>query len=146
MFISFFFSYFNGNFHITQFWYGEMKNRTHFLKGFYFHLHLCLDYESWLWLWQNESKKIFLRFSWKFLYMVSFRINARGVYLKIYLFRRRLFELGVYLQIRTIVDMSFFFDTRQAIEGATNLYYNLCFILDHIHFFIGILFIRGRNE
>ena len=42
----------------------------------------------------------------------------------------------------------FFFDTRQAIEKTTNLHYNLCicFILDYIHFFIGILFFRERNE
>ena len=55
---------------------------------------------------------------------------------------------GVYLQIRTIFDIDFFFNTRKAIEKSTNLHYNLfiCFILDQIHFFIGILFIRGRND
>ena len=59
-----------------------------------------------------------------------------------------LIEQGVYLQIRSIVDVAFSFDTRQAIEKTTNLYYNLfiCLILDHIHFFIGFLIIRGKNE
>ena len=59
-----------------------------------------------------------------------------------------LIERSVYLQIRNIVDIAFFFDTRQAIEKTTNLHYNLliCFILCHIYFFIGILFIRRRNE
>ena len=54
-------------------------------------------------------------------------------------------ERDVSLQIRSIIDIAFFFDTRQAIEKTTNLHYNLfiCFIiLDHIHFFIDILFIR----
>ena len=60
----------------------------------------------------------------------------------------RLIERSVYLQIRSIVDIAFFFNIRQAIKKTTNPHYNLiiCFILDHIHFFIGILFIRGRNE
>ena len=66
--------------------------------------------------------------------------------MKIELFRGYLFKWGVYLQIRSIFDIAFFFDTRQVIEKTTNLHYNLCFILSHIHFFIGILFISGRNE
>ena len=61
---------------------------------------------------------------------------------------RHLIEWGIYLQIRSIVDIAFFFETRQAIEKTTSLHYNLfiCFMLDHIYFFSDILFIRGRNE
>ena len=46
----------------------------------------------------------------------------------------------------SIVDITFF--EIEKIEKTTNLHYNLfiCFILDHIHFFTGILLIRGRNE
>ena len=108
---------------------------------------------------KNESiffleKIFFLRFSWKFPYTVFFRINARDVYWKMKLFRGAFiqeecsFERGVYLQTRSIVDIAVFFNTRQAFEKSINLYNNLfiCFILDHIHFLIGILFIRGRNE
>ena len=59
-----------------------------------------------------------------------------------------LIEQVVYLQNRIIADIAFFFDARQAIEKTTNLHYNLsiCFILNHIHFFIGILFTKGENE
>ena len=59
-----------------------------------------------------------------------------------------LIEQGMYLEIWSIVDIAFFFNTRQAIEKTTNLYYNLsiCFMLDDIHFLIDIIFIRGRNE
>ena len=59
-----------------------------------------------------------------------------------------LIERAVYLKIRSIIDIAFLFDTRQTIEKTTNLHYNLfiCFILDQIHFFIAILFIRGRDE
>ena len=88
-----------------------------------------------------------------FTYTIFSRLNARGVYLKSNflegIYSRGAFNrIGVHLQIRTVVDIAFFFDTRQAIEKTTNLHYNLFigFILDHIHFFIEILFIRGRNE
>ena len=59
-----------------------------------------------------------------------------------------LIERGVHLQIRSIVDVAFSFDIRQAIEKTTNLHYNLLIYLtlDHIHFFIGFLIIRGKNE
>ena len=55
-------------------------------------------------------------------------------------------EGGIYLQIWSLVDIAFF--EIEKIEKATNLHYNLfiLFILDHIHFFTGILLIRGRNE
>ena len=56
-----------------------------------------------------------------------------------------LIKRDVYLQIQSIVDIAFSFGTRQAIEKATDLQYNL-FSLDHIHFFIGISFIGERNE
>ena len=53
-------------------------------------------------------------------------------------------EGGVYLQIRSLVHITFF--EIEKIEKTTNLHYNLCvcFILDHIHFVIGTLFLRGR--
>ena len=53
-------------------------------------------------------------------------------------------EGGVYLQIRSLVDITFF--EIEKIEKTPNLHYNLCvcFILDHIHFVIGTLFLRGR--
>ena len=65
-----------------------------------------------------------------------------------FLQEERLIEHDVYLQIRIIADIACLFDTSQVIEKATNLHYNVLiyFILDHIHFFIGILFIRERNE
>ena len=53
----------------------------------------------------------------------------------------QLIERGVYLQVRSIVDIAFFFDTRQ----ATSLHYNL-FTLNHINILTGILIIGGRSE
>ena len=86
-----------------------------------------------------------------------FQINGRGgggrgylikgYLIKGYLIKGYLIEQAIYLQIQSIVDIAIFFDTRNAIEKTTNLH-NLFiwFILDHIHFFIDIIFIRGRNE
>ena len=79
---------------------------------------------------------------------VFFRINVRGVNLKSDFLGGPLIERGVCLQMRIIIDKAFFLDTRQAIEKTANLHYNffIWLIFDHIHFFIDILFIRGRNE
>ena len=90
------------------------------------------------------SQRMSPQFFMKIPYTVFIPINARDVYLKIWLFRGaliqegHLIERGVYLQIRSIVDMFFSFNTWQAIEKTTNLHYHLfiCFILDHIHFLL----------
>ena len=50
--------------------------------------------------------------------------------LKFNFLRGRLFERGFYLQIRSIIDIAFFFNTRQAIEKTTNLHYNLFIWMD----------------
>ena len=101
--------------------------------------------KKWL---PKRVKMIFLGFFWKFPYMVFFQLNNRGIYLKTWLFRGRLIKRGIYLQIWSIVGIGFFFETKPATEKPTNLHCNLfiCFILDHIHFFTSILFMRGRNE
>ena len=50
-----------------------------------------------------------------------------------------LIERGVYLQVRSIVDIAFFFDTRQ----TTSLHYNL-FTLNHINILTGISSSEGE--
>ena len=68
--------------------------------------------------------------------------------LKFHFLRGRSFKRDVYLQIRSIVDIAFLFNTRQAIEKTTILHYNLfiCFILDHIHFLLASSSSEGENE
>ena len=104
--------------------------------------------KKWLAKW---VKKFFHRFSWKFPYTVIFLNKCPGN-----LFKNLIFK-GTFIWVEhlfTNKHLAFFFDTRQAIEKTTNLqnyksiqnYKITNLLLDEIHFFIGILFIKGINE
>ena len=124
---------------------------THFSNIFHVHLCFCLHQSKMAY---KISQKIFSQTFTKisiyciFLNKRSGRLFKSLTFQEVFIQEGHLIVRVVYLEIRSIVDTAFFFDTRQAIDKTSNLHYNLftCFILDHIHFFIGILFVRGRNE
>ena len=102
-------------------------------------------FKKWLAKW---VKKFSLRFSGKFPIYCIFSNKCPGR-----LFKNLIFK-GTFIWVEhlfTNKHLAFFFDTRQAIEKTTNLrnYKSLqnCkstnLLFDQIHFFIGILFIRG---
>ena len=95
---------------------------------------------------QNESKNFFSDFHEISIYRV-FSNKCLG-----HLFKNLTFQGGIYssgefiYKFEVLLIQLFSLTEDKRLKKTANLHYNTCFIRDHIHFFIDILLLRGRNE